>query len=156
MQRRASRLLGLLAGAGLVLPAVPALADPPAHAPAWGYRAHQDVAYHDRDDDRYEDRDDDRYGGDRDRDDDRYGRYGDYRHDRDWDHDHRYYGRRVYIVERLPRGYRAINYRGDRYFYHGNLWYRPYGPRFVIVPRPTGLAIDPRGVIVVLPLPIVH
>ena len=156
MQRRACCLLGLLAGAGLVLSAVPALADPPAHAPAWGYHNHQGVAYHDRDDDRYEDRYDDRYGDYRDRDDDDHGRHADYHHDRDWDRDHRYYGRPVYIVERLPRGYRAINYRGDRYFYRDNLWYRPYGPRFVIVPRPSGLAIDPRGAIIVLRLPIVH
>lgn len=33
--------------------AAPALADPPAHAPAWGYRAQQQAAYHPGHDDRH-------------------------------------------------------------------------------------------------------
>ena len=42
-----------LAAAAMAASAAPALADPPAHAPAWGYRAQQadfqNVAYRDRD-----------------------------------------------------------------------------------------------------------
>src|SRR4051794_9174974 len=107
MQRRAFRLFGLLAGAALILPALPALADPPAHAPAWGYRGHQDAPYAYHDDDRlYGDRDGDRDDHRRgDWDDARDGTRWRYRHDRDWDHDRSYYGRPVYLVERLPRGF---------------------------------------------------
>jgi hypothetical protein len=151
MQRRKSALLGLLTGAALFVPVLPVLADPPAHAPAWGYRAHEAAAYADRYDDRYGRRyydDDDRYY-DRD---DRY----DHRHDGDCDHDRRYDGHRVHTIARLPVGYRAIVYRGDRYFYHRNLWYRPYGAGFVIVPRPAGLVLDPRRSAVVVRIPIVH
>jgi Ni/Co efflux regulator RcnB len=120
MQRRTMGLLGVLAFAALLLQAAPAVADPPRHARAWGHRSH-----------------DDHYGRDRH---EHHDRYCD--HDRDRD----YYPRHGYVVERLPRGYRALNYRGDRYYYGGGQWYRPYGLQFVIVAPPAGLIIDSRGI----------
>jgi len=51
-----------------------------------------------------------------------------------------------YVVERLPRGYRPVHYRGDRYYYQGGYWYQPYGPQFVMVAPPAGLIIDSRGI----------
>jgi hypothetical protein len=158
MQRRKSGLFCLLTGAALLLPALPVLADPPAHAPAWGYRAHEATHYGNdgRDDRRYYGSDDryDRYYGSGDRyygPDERYDR-----RDRDCDHDRRHDGRRVYTIARLPVGYRTIVYRGDRYFYDRNLWYRPYGSRYVIVAPPAGLVFDRRGIAVLARIPIVH
>jgi hypothetical protein len=118
MKRRTLGLLGALASAALFLQAAPALADPPPHAKAWGYRGHGD----------------------------HYGRYDDDHRDRDCDRDRYYYPRHGYVVERLPRGYRPYYYRGDRYYYQGGYWYRPYGPQLMVVAPPAGLVIDSRGV----------
>jgi hypothetical protein len=59
------------------------------------------------------------------------GRYG---------HNH-YYPPRGYAVGALPRGYVTVNYRGGPYYYHGGVWYRPYGPRFVVVRPAIGLFV---------------
>jgi hypothetical protein len=120
MKRRTIGLLGAVTAAALLLQATPALADPPRHAKAWGYRGH----------------------------DDHYGRhdYDDHYRDRDCDHDRHYYAHPGYVVERLPRGYRPVHYRGDRYYYQGGYWYQPYGPQFVMVAPPAGLIIDSRGI----------
>lgn len=151
MQRFIKGLLGVVASTGLLMLAAPATADPPAHAKAWGYRGHDAHSertdyledYRDEDarywiDDRHRYRADDHY--------DRYGhRYGDRRcnHDRNAraDRDYRDYRetRGYPVVERLPRGYRTLNYRGDRYYYAGGRWYRPYGQRFVSVRPPADL-----------------
>ena len=156
MQRLTRGLLGVLACTGLLVLAAPAMADPPAHAKAWGYRGHDALGersdyrdhYRDEDpgylfDDRDRDRDRARY---RYRDNDHYDRYGhrfgDRRcsHDRDVRADRDNRDNRDYrVVQRLPRGYRTVNYRGDRYYYAAGNWYRPYGQRFVIVRPPAEL-----------------
>ncbi len=64
-----------------------------------------------------------------------------YRMDHRYHHD-RYYPRRGFAVDRLPFGYRAVPFRGVRYFFSGGVWYRPFGPRFVVVTPPLGLAIS--------------
>ena len=55
-------------------------------------------------------------------------------------HDH-YYPGRGFAVRALPGGYRSFVYGRDRFYYYGGVWYRPYGPRFVVVAPPIGLAI---------------
>ncbi len=44
-------------------------------------------------------------------------------------------------VERLPNGYREVFHGGSPYYFHGGVWYRPYGPRFVIVAPPFGIVV---------------
>jgi hypothetical protein len=55
-------------------------------------------------------------------------------------HDH-YYPQRGLAVGALPHGYRSVVYGRDRYFVYGGVWYRPYGPRFVVIAPPIGVVI---------------
>ncbi len=42
----------------------------------------------------------------------------------------------------LPAGAVAVGvYGGSRYWYHGGLWYRPWGPHWVVVAPPVGVAV---------------
>ena len=44
-----------------------------------------------------------------------------------------------YVIDRFPdRNYR-VPYRGHDYFYSGGYWYRPQGPRYVVVQPPRGI-----------------
>jgi len=61
-----------------------------------------------------------------------------YVHDNRYRHD-RYYPPHGHVVPVLPREHRVIPYRGTRYYYHGGVWYRPSGTRFVVVLPPFGL-----------------
>ena len=46
-----------------------------------------------------------------------------------------------YTVERFPdRNYR-VPYRGQDYFFSGGYWYRPQGPRYVVVTPPYGIRV---------------
>ena len=55
-------------------------------------------------------------------------------------HDH-YYPQRGVAIGVLPSGYRSVAYGHDRFFFTGGVWYRPYGPRFVVVAPPLGVVI---------------
>ena len=55
-------------------------------------------------------------------------------------HDH-YYPQRGVAIGVLPLGYRSVVYGHDRFFVHGGVWYRPYGPRFVVVAPPIGVVL---------------
>ena len=55
-------------------------------------------------------------------------------------HDH-YYPPRGYASPRLPGGSVTINYRGGNYFFHGGVWFRPYGGRFVVIAPPFGIVV---------------
>src|SRR5262245_53889346 len=46
-----------------------------------------------------------------------------------------------YVYAGLPRGYATVGYRGGPYYYGAGVWYRPYGPRFVVVAPPIGIGI---------------
>ncbi|WP_017476231.1 DUF6515 family protein [Pseudomonas sp. PAMC 26793] len=47
-----------------------------------------------------------------------------------------------YIVDRFPdRNYR-VPYRGQDYFFSGGYWYRPQGPRYVVVAPPYGIRVQ--------------
>ncbi len=46
-----------------------------------------------------------------------------------------------YVIDRFPdRNYR-VPYRGQDYFYSGGYWYRPQGPRYVVVRPPYGIRV---------------
>jgi len=53
----------------------------------------------------------------------------------------RSYPVRGYATYQLPRGYYTSRYRGSPYYYYGGAWYRPYGPRYVVVAPPFGLGL---------------
>jgi hypothetical protein len=60
--------------------------------------------------------------------------------DHRYNHDH-YYPARGYAVRQLPPGYYSAPYRGTPYYFHGGVWYRSYGPRFVVVAPPIGISV---------------
>jgi hypothetical protein len=41
----------------------------------------------------------------------------------------------------MPGGYSRVPYRGNDYFYSGGYWYRPQGPRYVVVTPPRGVRV---------------
>ncbi len=49
---------------------------------------------------------------------------------------------RGYSTYHLPHGYYSARYYGSPYYYHGGSWYRPYGPRYVVVAPPIGIGIS--------------
>ena len=54
----------------------------------------------------------------------------------------RSYPGRGYSTYHLPHGYHSARYYGSPYYYHGGSWYRPYGPRYVVVAPPIGIGIS--------------
>ncbi|APV40608.1 glycine zipper family protein [Pseudomonas frederiksbergensis] len=47
-----------------------------------------------------------------------------------------------HVIDRFPdRDYR-VPYRGQDYFYSGGYWYRPQGPRYVVVQPPRGIRVS--------------
>jgi hypothetical protein len=104
-------------------------------------RRHQDRADHGRSDrggDRRADyRDHDRGRNDHLRHvDRRYERY-----DPRWQH-YRYYPSRGHVVSTLPRSVVVVQHHHDRYWYGGGVWYRPYGPRYVVAAPPVGIFVS--------------
>jgi hypothetical protein len=53
----------------------------------------------------------------------------------------RQYPSRGQFIEALPGGHRVVLYGDARYYFHGGAWYRPQGPRFVIVAPPFGIVV---------------
>jgi len=47
-----------------------------------------------------------------------------------------------YSTYHLPYGYYSAHYYGSPYYYYGGSWYRPYGPRYVVVAPPIGIGIS--------------
>lgn len=62
------------------------------------------------------------------------------RFDARYDHN-RSYPVRGYVAPVLPRGYVRVRWRGAPYYFHRGTWYRPYGPRYVVVRPPFGVGI---------------
>ncbi len=56
-------------------------------------------------------------------------------------HHNQYYPPRGYAINRIPAGAHIVRYGGAPYYFHGGVWYRPYGPRFVVVGAPFGLFV---------------
>ena len=53
----------------------------------------------------------------------------------------RYYPARGTTFHAVPWGGARVYYRGSPYFFHEGAWYRPWGPRFVVVAPPIGIGI---------------
>lgn len=53
----------------------------------------------------------------------------------------RYYPPHGHVVQVLPPDRRIITFRGAPYYFHGGVWYRPSGPRFVVVAPPIGIFV---------------
>ena len=56
-------------------------------------------------------------------------------------HHDRYYPARGYVVTTLPPGRIEVGFSGGRYYYHGGVWFRPHGPRWIVVAPPIGIII---------------
>jgi hypothetical protein len=67
-------------------------------------------------------------------------RHPEMRYDGRYNHG-RSYPAHGYVYGSLPRGYVNVHYRGAPYYYRGGIWYRPYGPRFVVVAPPIGIGV---------------
>lgn len=46
-----------------------------------------------------------------------------------------------YLVDRFPERHYRVPYRGQDYFFSGGYWYRPQGPRYVVVTPPYGIRV---------------
>ncbi|MCE0464426.1 DUF6515 family protein [Pseudomonas uvaldensis] len=44
-----------------------------------------------------------------------------------------------YVIDRFPERHYRVPYRGEDYFYSGGYWYRPQGPRYIVVQPPRGI-----------------
>jgi hypothetical protein len=53
----------------------------------------------------------------------------------------RVYPVRGRYVDVLPRGHYDVPYGHSHYYFYGGVWYRPYGPRFVVAMPPFGLVV---------------
>jgi len=60
--------------------------------------------------------------------------------DERYHHDH-YYPPRGYVAPALPRGAVSIAFGGGRFYFHGGVWFRPQGGRFVVVAPPVGIVV---------------
>lgn len=60
--------------------------------------------------------------------------------DQRYHHDH-YYPRQGYAVPVLPGGSLAIGFGGGNYFFHGGVWFRPFGGQFRVVLPPIGIVL---------------
>lgn len=55
-------------------------------------------------------------------------------------HDH-YYPAHGYVALALPHGAVSVAFRGGSYWFHGGVWYRPWGTRYVVVAAPVGIVV---------------
>src|SRR3954468_6959689 len=67
-------------------------------------------------------------------------RHGEMHYDGRYNHG-RSYPVHGYVYGSLPRGYVNVHYHGSPYYYRGGAWYRPYGPRYVVVAPPIGIGV---------------
>ena len=58
-----------------------------------------------------------------------------------YDHN-RYYPPRGRVFNAAPRGAVVVRHAGLPYYYHGGVWYRPYGPRFIVIRPPVGVYVS--------------
>lgn len=60
--------------------------------------------------------------------------------DQRYHHDH-YYPSRGYAVPALPGGSVSIAYGGGSWYFHGGVWFRPIGGRFIVSVPPLGIVV---------------
>ena len=46
-----------------------------------------------------------------------------------------------YVVDRFPSKHWQVPYRGQSYYFSGGYWYRPQGPRYIVVQPPYGIRV---------------
>ncbi|HEX8596332.1 MAG TPA: DUF6515 family protein [Pseudomonas sp.] len=46
-----------------------------------------------------------------------------------------------HVIDRVPQDFSRVPYRGQDYFYSSGYWYRPDGPRYVVVTPPYGARV---------------
>ncbi len=56
-------------------------------------------------------------------------------------HLNHYYPAHGEVVLGLPAGAIAVRFHNERFFFHGGVWFRPSGPRFVVVAPPIGIVV---------------
>jgi hypothetical protein len=61
-------------------------------------------------------------------------------YDTRYGHNH-YYPEHGMSVAVAPHGGVPLAWHGDHYWYHGGVWYRPYGPSWVVVGPPVGIYV---------------
>ena len=54
---------------------------------------------------------------------------------------HRPYFNHGHFVDRLPRDHFEVVHHGNHFFCHDGVWYRPFGPRFVVIEPPIGVVV---------------
>jgi hypothetical protein len=67
-------------------------------------------------------------------------RHAEMRYDGRYNHG-RSYPAHGHVYGSLPRGYVNVHYHGSPYYYRGGIWYRPYGPRFMVIAPPIGIGV---------------
>jgi hypothetical protein len=71
-----------------------------------------------------------------------YGPHGGAQMHYDTRHQHnQYYPVHGAPVHALPHGAYAVPWHGGNYWYHGGIWYAPYGPSWVVVAPPIGIYV---------------
>ena len=60
--------------------------------------------------------------------------------DNRYHHDH-YYPAPGYVAPTVPYGAVVVGSGPSRYWFHGGVWYQPYGPRYRVVLPPVGVVI---------------
>lgn len=60
--------------------------------------------------------------------------------DRRYNHNH-YYPPTGHIFQSLPHNHHIVRHNGTRFYFHGGVWYRPSGPRFIVVTPPIGITV---------------
>ncbi|MDE2371352.1 MAG: hypothetical protein KGN16_20455 [Burkholderiales bacterium] len=65
---------------------------------------------------------------------------GDVHFDNRYHHDH-YYPARGAVFGALPGGAIGIGFGADRWFFHGGVWFRPYGGRYIVGLPPYGIIV---------------
>jgi hypothetical protein len=61
-------------------------------------------------------------------------------YDTRYNHDH-YYLPHGHQVAYVPHGAVSLHYGGSPYYFHGGIWYRPYGYHYAVVAPPFGLVV---------------
>ena len=46
-----------------------------------------------------------------------------------------------YVIDRFPGRHWQVPYRGQSYYFSGGYWYRPQGPRYIVVQPPYGIRV---------------
>ena len=60
--------------------------------------------------------------------------------DKRYQHNH-YYPPHGHVIDALPHNHHVVTHHGAHYYYHGGVWYRPYGPRFIVGLPPFGVVV---------------